>query len=94
LIGVKSTALKFGDATKQWLSFFAVGTTSCLGLSAYLAHSSPLVYLGLLSGAVHLAWQIKTVDLDDRQDCWDKFESNKWYGMIIFSSFVVANMLS
>ena len=43
LIGVKSTALRFGDQTKQWLSFFSTTTIGGL-LAAGVAAHMPLPY--------------------------------------------------
>ncbi|CAN6463667.1 unnamed protein product [Victoria cruziana] len=37
-VGVKSTALRFGDLTKEWISGFGVASISCLALSGYNAH--------------------------------------------------------
>lgn len=36
-VGVKSTALRFGDFTKKWISGFGLTCTSCLALSGYNA---------------------------------------------------------
>lgn len=39
--------------------------------------AGPLYYaISCLGGAAHLAWQVLTVDLDSRADCWKKFTSN------------------
>jgi hypothetical protein len=36
-VGVKSTALRFGDSTKEWISGFGILCISSLGLSGYNA---------------------------------------------------------
>jgi 4-hydroxybenzoate polyprenyltransferase len=51
-------------------------------------------YGGLAGAAGHLAWQIRTVNLDDRADCMAKFVSNKWLGAIIFSGIVGDKLLT
>lgn len=39
--------------------------------------AGPLYYaISCVGGAAHLAWQVITVDLDNRADCWNKFTSN------------------
>ena len=38
--------------------------------------------------ASHLFWQIRTVDLDDPEDCAAKFRSNAAYGAMVFASAV------
>jgi 4-hydroxybenzoate polyprenyltransferase len=40
LIGVKSTALRFGDKTKQWLSMFSTTTIAGLLAAGTAAHMS------------------------------------------------------
>lgn len=37
---------------------------------------------------MHLAWQIGSVDLDDRADCAAKFSSNAWYGALLFAGIL------
>ncbi|KAF3790814.1 4-hydroxybenzoate octaprenyltransferase [Nymphaea thermarum] len=68
-VGVKSTALRFGDLTKQWISGFGVASISCLALSGYNAHLGWPFYAFLTAGTGQLVWQIWTVDLSKRLDC-------------------------
>jgi len=94
LVGVKSTALYFGDATKPalvaWSSFFVAS----LLVSGKFAGMGVPYAVGVAGAAVHMAWQIKTVNLDDVQDCMRKFASNKWVGAIIFSGIVIDKLLA
>ncbi|KAG0296487.1 Para-hydroxybenzoate--polyprenyltransferase, mitochondrial precursor (PHB:polyprenyltransferase) [Dissophora globulifera] len=85
-IGVKSTALRFGEKTPQFLTAFSTGMVSLLALSGYMNDQGPLFYALSVGGvAAHLAWQLKTVDYENTADCWSKFTSNKWAGAIVFS---------
>ena len=43
-------------------------------------------YAGVAGAASHLFWQIRTVDLDDPEDCAAKFRSNATYGGAVFLS--------
>ncbi|EMS68680.1 4-hydroxybenzoate polyprenyltransferase, mitochondrial [Triticum urartu] len=72
-VGVKSTALRFGDSTKQWISAFGAASIGSLALSGYNAELAWPYYPLLTAGAAHLAWQISTVDLSDRADCNRKY---------------------
>lgn len=38
IVGVKSTALRFGDSTKKWVSGFGVACISSLALSGFNAN--------------------------------------------------------
>lgn len=53
-----------------------------------LAHHHPLFCVALAGAAGHLAWQIRTVKLDDRGDCWRKFCSNTTFGWIVVCGLI------
>ncbi|KAF9395459.1 Para-hydroxybenzoate--polyprenyltransferase, mitochondrial precursor (PHB:polyprenyltransferase) [Podila verticillata] len=85
-IGVKSTALRFGEKTPTYLAAFSTGMVSMLALSGYMNDQGPLFYaLSVGGAAAHLAWQLRTVNYDNPADCWSKFASNKWTGALVFS---------
>ncbi|KAK9156957.1 hypothetical protein Scep_003531 [Stephania cephalantha] len=71
-VGVKSTALRFGDLTKNWISGFGVACISSLALSGYNSDMGWPFYAFLMAGAGQLAWQIQAVDLSNRADCNQK----------------------
>ncbi|CAK8542055.1 unnamed protein product [Lathyrus sativus] len=93
-VGVKSTALRFGDSTKEWLTGFGIASLGGLALTGFNAELGWPYYafLGVASG--HLGWQIWTVDLSSRSDCNRKFVSNKWYGAIIFGGILAGRLSS
>ncbi|KAF9120009.1 Para-hydroxybenzoate--polyprenyltransferase, mitochondrial precursor (PHB:polyprenyltransferase) [Mortierella sp. 14UC] len=85
-IGVKSTALRFGDKTPEYLAAFSTGMVSMLALAGYMNDQGPLFYtLSVGGAAAHLAWQLRSVDYENPADCWRKFASNKWTGALVFS---------
>ncbi|KAK9122992.1 hypothetical protein Sjap_012594 [Stephania japonica] len=71
-VGVKSTALRFGSLTKNWISGFGVACISNLALSGYNSNMGWPFYAFLMAGAGQLAWQIQAVDLSNRADCNQK----------------------
>ncbi|KAM6566832.1 hypothetical protein CsatA_025960 [Cannabis sativa] len=93
-VGIKSTALRFGDLTKQWNMGFGAACISSLALSGYNAEIGWPFYASLVAASGQLAWQISTVDLSSRDDCNKKFVSNKWFGAIIFSGIVLGRISS
>ncbi|VDL74440.1 unnamed protein product [Nippostrongylus brasiliensis] len=93
MIGVKSTALRFGENTKKWLSGFGTAAVTGLGLTGYLADQTWPYYLALAGTSAHFAWQIRTVNINDGQDCWRKFKSNQWMGAILFAGIVAGTYL-
>ncbi len=92
LIGVKSTALKFGAATKPWLWLFAAATVLLFGLSLLAADLAWPAWIGLAIVAAHLVWQIRAVDLADPADCLAKFHANRWIGWILLIGIVAGGL--
>ncbi|KAI1730970.1 ubiA prenyltransferase family domain-containing protein [Ditylenchus destructor] len=90
MIGVKSTALRFGDNTKFWLSGFSIAMISSLGIAG-LASQQTWPFYAML--AAQLAWQVGTVRIEDGSDCWRKFRSNQWLGVFLFTGIVASNLL-
>ncbi|XLS75267.1 hypothetical protein HN51_032132 [Arachis hypogaea] len=93
-VGVKSTALHFGDSTKEWITGFGIACLSGLALSGYNAEISWPYYAFLAAASGQLGWQIWTVDLSSRADCNCKFNSNKWFGAIIFGGILAGKLVS
>ncbi|CAA7037430.1 unnamed protein product [Microthlaspi erraticum] len=88
-VGVKSTALRFGENTKLWLTGFGTASMGFLALSGLSADLGWQYYASLAAASGQLGWQIGTADLSSRDDCSRKFVSNKWFGAIIFSGVVL-----
>jgi 4-hydroxybenzoate polyprenyltransferase len=84
LLGLKSTALKFGPATKRWLTLFYALTLLLLGLAGSSAGAGWPFFLGLSLAGIHLIWQIVTLDIDDAGNCLQRFRSNRDFGALVF----------
>ncbi len=93
LIGVKSTALKLGAQTKSWLAGFSVATIVLFEIAVALAHLGWPAMLAVAAVALHLTWQILTVELDDPADCLAKFRSNRWIGWILLVGIVAGQLV-
>ncbi|XP_078446071.1 polyprenyltransferase 1 isoform X1 [Wolffia australiana] len=91
-VGVKSTALRFGDLTKNWITGFGAACITSLALSGYNADLEWPYYVFLAFATGQLGWQIWTVDLSDRADCNRKFVSNKWFGALVFSGTLLGRL--
>ncbi len=90
LIGVRSTALKFGAASRRWLVLFALLMLALLATAFVVAGLGLWAWLSLVLVAGHLAWQIGAVDMKAPADCLAKFRANKWLGLILFAGIVLA----
>ena len=91
---MRSTALKFGAASRIWLAFFAVAMLLLLAAMIQTAGLGLFGWLALAAVAGHLAWQIFAVDFDDPADCLAKFRANRWLGWILFIGIILGRVLA
>ncbi len=91
-IGVKSTALKLGGATRPWLIFFYGAALALIALSGWLAGLAWPFYALLGLVALHMAWQVKSVRIDDPGDCLAKFKSNGHLGWIVLAAILAGKL--
>jgi 4-hydroxybenzoate polyprenyltransferase len=89
LIGIKSTALLFGERTRPMLAVFYALAAVLIGLAGALAGAGALFGLGLLGFAAHLAWQIARLDIGDPELCLRIFKSNRDAGLILFAGMLL-----
>uniref|UniRef100_A0A146KUH8 4-hydroxybenzoate polyprenyltransferase, mitochondrial n=1 Tax=Lygus hesperus TaxID=30085 RepID=A0A146KUH8_LYGHE len=92
LIGIKSTAIKFGENTKLFLSLFSVGMVSNLLLSGVMADQTLPFYCSTAIITGHLCHQLYTLDIHNPSDCGKKFVSNKLIGLILFGGIILGNL--
>ncbi len=83
LVGVKSTALKFGDNSKRWVGGLYAAAFTCILGALYLADMGVPTYLGALVIAAHLAWQVKYWEPDNASSSLKTFKSNRDLGAIV-----------
>ena len=83
LIGVKSTALQFGESTKGWLIRFFIATLLSIDMALWLAGASFIAHMGVALAALHAAWQIKRFETNNSALCLHLFKSNRIFGLII-----------
>ncbi|KAE9403374.1 4-hydroxybenzoate polyprenyl transferase [Gymnopus androsaceus JB14] len=89
--GVKSTALLFGSRVKLFLSGFAVLFVCglyCVGVLS--AAGMPFFVLSIGGAALHFAFQISQLDVDDVKSCLITFEANAFtLGSIVWTGVLV-----
>ncbi len=89
LIGLKSTALKFGRATKAWLALLYAIAWLAIVAAGIMAHAGTAFLLLMTAAAAQLAWQIATLDIDDAENCLKRFRSNRDFGAIVLAAIVI-----
>ncbi len=94
LIGVKSTALKFGDSTVYWLvAFFGVALALIDG-ALWMVNGTLLAHVGIAGAALHAAWQISRFDGNDPARCLKLFKSNRTFGLIVLLGLLLEIFLT
>lgn len=88
-IGVKSTAILFGDADKLMVGILQISTLLCLVLLGLELNFSWFYYLGLMLAAALFGYQQFIVRERDKAQCFKAFLNNNWVGMVIFLGIVM-----
>ena len=89
LIGIKSTALLFGENTRPMLVSFYAGAVALIGAAGVMAGGGLIFLIGLAAFAAHLAWQVARLDIDDPAHCLMLFKSNRDAGLILFAAMLL-----
>lgn len=93
IVGIKSTALKFGSRTKTYLCGFSTVMIAGLITSGALVAQTWPYYTAVGIVGTHLANQIYNLNIDNPADCSKKFISNHRIGIILFAGIVLGNIM-
>ena len=96
LIGVKSTARRFGDTPGPWMRGFAASTVILLSAAIVTALppvSAMAALLGVWAMGWHLAWQMMRLDVTDAALCLRLFRANRTTGLIPLPFFAMAALV-
>jgi 4-hydroxybenzoate polyprenyltransferase len=89
LIGIKSTALLFGERTRPMLAGFYATAVVLIGIAGWMSGGGLIFTLGLIAFAAHLAWQVMRLDINDPAHCLMLFKSNRDAGLILFAALLL-----
>jgi len=87
-VGLRSTALRLGAATPQWLVGFYGGAIVLWGGAAAAAGARFAFFSALAVAALQLAWQAATLKVDDPANCLARFKSNQLVGWLLLAGLV------
>jgi len=85
MIGIKSTALKLGQASKLFIFLFYTIAVILFGMAGHASGQGGVYMLGVSFMIIHLIFQIGRVDLDNSESCLEVFRLNTWTGLILFA---------
>lgn len=89
LLGVKSTALRFGRATKPWLTLLYSLAWLAITIAGLLAGAGFAFLIGMAAAAIQLAWQVATLDINDAENCLTRFRSNRDFAAIMLAAILI-----
>jgi 4-hydroxybenzoate polyprenyltransferase len=92
LVGVKSTALRFGHNTKVWVAGFYGLATAFFAVSGAVIELGLFYYVGVAAIGAQFLWQVLTLEIDDPGNCHLRFKSNRYVGWILLAGILAAHI--
>ncbi len=83
-IGVRSTAILFGDSDRHIIAVLQIMTLLTLYLVGRMIHTGSWYGAGLCAGAAIFAYQLWLIRARDRASCFRAFLNNNYFGMAVF----------
>jgi 4-hydroxybenzoate polyprenyltransferase len=84
VVGVRSTAILFGDSDRHIIATLQAMTLLALYLAGRLLHLGTWYYAGLIGGALFFVHQLWLIRGRDRAACFQAFLNNNYFGMSVF----------
>lgn len=94
MLGLKSTALSFGENTATWIGGFYAGALLLWIAAGFLAGTHLVFFFGVALVGLQMAWQVSTLDTSDAQNCLRRFRANRDVGAAIFIALVADTLIS
>jgi len=89
ILGLKSTAVLFGDHGKVFIGIFYLLAIMCWAIGGELLDASGSYAVGIAVIALHLAWQTVKLDLSRRSASFRLFISNMLTGLLLACTALV-----
>ncbi len=88
-IGLRSTALTLGDATRPGVALLYAGAIVMWAVAGALAGAGPAFFLALVLAGGQFVWQLATLVTEDAANCLKRFRSNQLVGWILCLGLVL-----
>lgn len=93
-IGVKSTAIYFGDKTRLWLKRFYLMSLTMWASMALISQLNIFFYASLLAISLIFYYQYKKSNFDSPINCSHMFKINSYVGLLLSIGIFLGNILS
>jgi 4-hydroxybenzoate polyprenyltransferase len=91
-VGIGSSALTLGRHLRSGVALFYGGAVALWALAFWLARPDWLALLALAPAAVHLGWQVLTLEDKDADNALARFRANRFAGLlVVLACWVVGN---
>ncbi len=92
LVGIRSSALRLGAKVRGGVAGFYAAAVALWALAFWLLRPDWLGLVALLPAAMHLLWQVATLDPQDADNPLARFRSNRFAGLLVaLACWVVGN---
>ena len=89
LAGVKSSARAMGRHVRPGVSALYVAAVVLWGAALWSVRPEPLVLVALVPAALHLGWQVATLDPASAAGALARFRANRTTGFLVFAAALV-----
>lgn len=83
-LGVKSTAILFGDSDRQIIGVIQIMVLLCLLMIGRQAELGLIYYISVLLAGILFVYQQYLIRFRTREGCFQAFLNNNWVGAVIF----------
>jgi 4-hydroxybenzoate polyprenyltransferase len=83
-LGLKSTAILFGDADRMIIGLLQLMVLFCLLMMGRQAELGVIYYTAVGLAALLSAYQQYLIRYRERDACFQAFLNNNWFGMVVF----------
>jgi 4-hydroxybenzoate polyprenyltransferase len=92
-LGVKSTAILFGESDRQIIGLIQGMLLVCLLMIGHQAELGWIYYLGVCLAAALAGYQQYLIRFREREACFRAFLNNNWFGAVVFLGILLDYML-
>ena len=89
LIGVKSTALKFGNKTKPLVSIFYIIVIAIFIKIKYILSMGNIALIPVFITAIYFIYLVAKLNINDSNNCLSTFKQNSYCEMILVLTFII-----
>jgi len=92
LVGIRSSARRMGARVRAGVALIYAVAVALWGGAIWLVRPDPLALLALVPAAIHLGWQVASLDPADGASALRRFRANREAGLLLFLAFATIGL--